>query len=316
MANQIRKLGVFVALTAVLLLGVILLAGSYTVVGITSEVGIGTFDLSACDVSDVPQSVVDDAANSAVKLFGDYQGKYDNFVQQLLAAYIEAKDKDCVVVFNSGGWGWNLLEDSPGWYSIISGIESELQGLGYSSLVMDYRRTEETFRGVIDEVVEMLTLYPSKAENLAHRIEFLTEHFPEVRIIVAGESDGTIISNSAMNILQHNPQVYSIQTGPPFWHTPLKLERTLVLDNNGVYPDSFSRGDITAILWASLKSVFGVPPTPEEKGQILDYVKAPGHDYSWHHPAVYSRIKTFLQNNFEAKQQSIHLTGGLACMIE
>ncbi len=303
MANQIRKLGVFVALTVVLLLGVILLAGSYTVVGITSEVGIGTFDLSAYDVSDVPQSVVDDAANSAVKLFGDYQGKYDNFVQQLLAAYLDAKGKDFVVVFNSGGWGWNLLEDSPGWHSIINGIESELHGLGYSSLVMDYRRTEETFRGVIDEVVEMLTLYPSKAENLARRIEFLTNHLPEVRIIVAGESDGTIISDSTMNILQNNPQVYSIQTGPPFWHTPLELERTLVLDNNGMHPDSFSRGDITVILWASLKDLLGIPQPPEQAGRILDYVRAPGHDYSWYHPVVYSEIRTFLQNNFGAKQQ-------------
>lgn len=303
MANQIRKLGVFVALIVVLLLGVILLAGSYTEVGITSEVGIGAFDLSAYDVSDVPQSVVDDAVNSAVKLFGDYQGKYDNFAQQLLATYVEAKDKDFVVVFNSGGWGWNLLEDSPGWYSIINGIESELQGLGYSSFLMDYRRTEETFRGVIDEVVEMITLYPSKANNLARRIEFLTKHLPEVRIIVAGESDGTIISDSTMNILQNNPQVYSIQTGPPFWHTPLKLERTLVLDNNGMHPDSFSRGDIAVILWASLKDLLGIPQPPEQAGRILDYIMAPGHDYSWQHPVVYSEIRTFLQNNFEAKQQ-------------
>lgn len=303
MANQIRKLGVFVALTVVLLVGVVLLASSYTEVGITSEVGIGVFDLSTYDVSDVPQSVVDDATNLAVELFGDYQGKYGTFVQQLLATYVEAQDKDFVVVFNSGGWGWNLLEDSPGWHSIIGGIESELQGLGYSSLLMDYQRTEETFRGVIDEVVEMITLYPSKAENLASRIEFLTKHFPEIRIIVTGESDGTIISDSTMNILQNNPQVYSIQTGPPFWHTPLELERTLVLDNNGMHPDSFSQGNITVILWSNLKDLLGIPQPPEQAGRILDYVRAPGHDYSWQHPAVYSQIITFLQSNFKEKQQ-------------
>ena len=303
MANQLRKLGIIVALTAVLLLGVLLLANSYTVIGLTSEVGIAAFDLSTYDVSQVPHSVVEDAIALAVELFGDYQGKYDSFVKQLLATYVEAKGKDFVVVFNSGGWGWNLLEESPGWHSIIGGIDSELQGLGYNALLMDYRRTEGTFRGVIDEVVEMLTFYPSKAENLARRIEFLTKHHPEIRIIVAGESDGTIISDSTMHILQNNPHVYSIQTGPPFWHKPLKLERTLVLDDNGMHPDSFSQGNIPDILWSSTKDLLGIPHPPDEEGRILDYVRAPGHDYSWQYQEVYFQISTFLKSNFGVKER-------------
>lgn len=303
MVNQLRKLGIVVALMVVLLLGVLLLANSYTVIGLTSEVGIAVFDFSAYDVSQVPQSVVEDATALAVELFGDYQGKYDTFVQQLLATYIEAKGKDFVVVFNSGGWGWNLLEESLGWHSIIGGIDSELQELGYTSFFMDYRRTEGTFLGVIDEVVEMLTFYPSKAENLARRIEFLTKHLPEVRIIVAGESDGTIISDSTMYILQNNPHVYSIQTGPPFWHKSLKLGRTLVLDDNGMHPDSFSQGNVTVILWSSLKDLFGIPHEPDEVGRILDYVRAPGHDYSWQYQEVCFQISTFLKSNFGAKER-------------
>ena len=73
---------------------------SYVEIGLTSEVGITAFDLSAYDVSEVPQSVVEDATGLAVELFGDYQGKYDTFVKQLLLTYIDAQGKDFVVVFS------------------------------------------------------------------------------------------------------------------------------------------------------------------------------------------------------------------------
>ena len=203
-----------------------------------------------------------------------------------------------MVIFNSGGWGWNFLENSPGWRSIFSGIESELEGLGYTSLLLDYRRTEETLRGIIDEGVEMITAYPSKAENLACRVEFLTRHIPDLKIIVTGESDGTVISDSTMNLLRDNRQVYSIQTGPPFWHQNVVQERTLVLDNNGRHPDTFSRGDIPTMLWTSLGDVLGIPQSEESSGRVLFFLRAPGHDYRWQYPDVCSQITNFLEENF------------------
>lgn len=301
MASNIRRLGVLVALTAVLLLGVVLLALSYTEVGIASEIGTGGLPLSTYDLSAVPQSVVEDATRVAMELFGDYQEKYEDFANQLLATYVEAKDKDFVVIFNAGGWGWNLLETSPGWHSIFAGIEAELDNLGYTSLLLDYQRTSEDWRGIIDEGVEMITSYPAKAKELACRVEFLTEHVPDLRVIVTGESDGTVISDRTMNILQDNPQVYSIRTGPPFWHKPIMLDRTLLLDNNGRTPDSFSRGDIPAMLWASLKDLLGLPQPEEESGRILKFLRAPGHDYRWQYPHVYSQITNFLEENFGLK---------------
>lgn len=302
MAINIRRLGILVALTAVLLLGVGRLALSYSDVGLTKMVSTEEGFLLVPDLSVVPELVAEDAAKSARELFGDYPEKYNDFVSQLLATYVEAKDKDFVVVFNPGGWGWNFLENSPGWRSIFDGIESELENLGYTSLLLDYRRTEETLRGIIDEGVEMITFYPSKAENLARRVEFLTSHIPELRVIIAGESDGTVISDSAMNILRDNPQVYSIQTGPPFWHQNVMLERTLVLDNNGRYPDSFSRGDIPAMVWTSLKDVLGLPQSEESSGRILFFLRAPGHDYRWQYPGVYAQITSFLEQNFSFKR--------------
>ncbi len=295
---NIRRLGVLVALTAVLLLGVVLLALSYSEVGVASEIGTGGLPLSSYDISVVPQSVTEDATKLAMELFGDYQEKYKDFANQLLATYVEAKDKDFVVIFNAGGWGWNLLESSPGWRSIFTGIEAELDNLGYTSLLLDYQRTGESWWGIIDEGVEMITSYPSKAKALACRVEFLTNHVPDLRVIVTGESDGAVISDSAMNILRDNPQVYSIQTGPPFWHEPIMLDRTLVLDNNGRTPDSFSRGNIPTMLWTSLEDLLGLPQPEEESGRILTFLRAPGHDYRWQYPKVYSQITDFLEENF------------------
>lgn len=246
--------------------------------------------------------MTEDAARLATELFGDGQGKYNDFMNQLLATYLEAKDKDFVIVFNSGGWGWNLVEASPGWWTIFTGIESELNGTGHTSLLLNYQRTVDTWQGRLDEIVEILTGYSSKAEELACRTEFLTAHIPELRVILAGESTGAIISDQAMSILANNPNVYSIQTGPPFWHDNIMLDRTLVVTDNGLIPDAYSHGDFPTMIQANLKSLFGLDEPNHKSGSILGYVLAPGHEYWWEYPGVYARITDFLFTNFGFKQ--------------
>ena len=302
MASNLRKFGVLVALSGVMLLAVVLLTLSCSEVGITDEIGLEGV-LATPDFYGVPQSVSEDATKLAVELFGDSREKYEDFVEQLLAAYMGARDKDIIVVFNSGGWGWNLLDKTPGWRSILAGIESELDELGYTSVMLNYRRTSETLGGCIKEFVEVTTRYPSKAKDLAHRVEFLTEHIPDLRVIVAGESNGTVISDCAMNILQDNPQVYSIQTGPPFWHKNVVLDRTLMLYSNGIATDTFSEGDIPVMLWVSLKDWLGLSQPDEVPGTVMRYLRAPGHDYSWQYPQVSFQITGFLEENFGIKKQ-------------
>lgn len=302
MASNLRKLGVLVALIAVFILGVVLLSISYSDVGVASEVASRGLPLAIYDLATVPESVIEDATGLAQELFGDYQDKYNVFVNQLLATYTEAKDKDFVVIFNSGGWGWNLLESSPGWRSIFAGIASELDNLGYTSLLLDYRRTGGTLRAMVDEGVEMAAFYPSKAKDLAYRVEFLTKHLPDLKVIVTGESDGSVLSDSVMNNLRDNSQVYSIQTGPPFWYKPLRLERTLVLDDNGRTPDTFSQGNVLSMIWASLLDLLGIPQPEEKSGRVMNFLLAPGHDYRWHYPNVYSEITKFLEEHFGFKQ--------------
>jgi len=301
MKSKIRRLKVVIALTVVLLLAIVLLVSSSLVIGVTCEVGTGGLPLSVYDLSAVPQSVAKDAARLATELFGDYQEECNDFVSQLLAMYAKAKDKDFVVIFNSGGWGGNLLETSLGWRSIFTGIESELASLGYTSLLLDYQRSVKTSRGCLDEFVERMTGYPSKAKFLAGRVEFLTKHNPGLRVILTGESTGTIICDSVMNILKSNPQVYSIQAGPPFWHENIVLDRTLLLTSNGIIPDSFSQGDFWDIIWGNLRHWLRLSKPVDDFGTTPHYVRAPGHDYWWQYPEVCSQITNFLGQNFEVK---------------
>jgi len=296
--SKIGQLVILLGLSAILCLGMVLVASSYPGIGVTCEVGTGGLPLAAYEGSGIPQSVIEDATEMARTLFGDSQEKANNFVNQVLAVYSEAKDKDFVILFNSGGWGWNLLEDSRGWESIFDGIKSELNYMGYQALVLDYKRTEESWRACLREASEIANFYPSKAEDLACRVEFLTKHLPDLKVIVAGESNGTVIADKVMTILRDNRQVYSIQTGPPFWHKRVTLERALVLTSNGVLPDTFSQGDLMSMIAANLRALFGLSQTDEDSGTILRFLRAPGHDYWWQHPSVSSEITNFLKRNF------------------
>ena len=298
MRNELYRLGVAIALAAILVLGIVGLVASYSEVGVTRGVGVDELTLSASDLAEIPQSVIEDAAALAEELFGEHQDKYDDFVDQLLIAYLEAKDKDLVVIFNPGGWGWSLLEASEQWQSIFTGIESVFDNKGYTLLWLDYQRTADNLLGCLDESVQLITDYSSKVQNLVTRVEFLTGNIPDLRVIITGESNGAVIADSAMNSLEGNPQVYSIQTGPPFWYETTRLDRTLVLTGNGITPDSFSQGDLITMFWGNIRALFGISQPEDDSGNILYYVKAPGHDYQWRYPGVGSVITDFLERNF------------------
>ena len=301
MRSKLYRLGIVVVLAVTLSLGIMVFVVSYPEVGVTYKVGVDEFPISAYDPATIPQSVSEDAIGLAQELFGDYHEACNDFANQLLAAYLEAKDKDFVVIFNPGGWGWNLLDASPGWHSIFTGMESELDNLGYTSLLLSYQRTTNSLRGHLDELVEMVTGYSSKANDLVYRVDFLTNHIPRLKVIITSESTGTIISDCVMSMLEDNSQVYSIQTGPPFWHKSIMLDRTLVITNNGIIPDSFSQGDFLTIIRGNLKSLFGFSEPVDDFGTILHYVGAPGHDYWWQFPKVRFQITSFLEQNFRIK---------------
>jgi hypothetical protein len=95
-----------------------------------------------------------------------------------------------------------------------------------------------------------------------------------------------------MQILDGNPQVFSIQMGPPFWNNSDNSDQSLIMRTNGIIPDAFSQGDIYTIARANLEALLGI--SQQYPGNILLYIGAPGHDYNWEYPGVGAEIRRFL----------------------
>ncbi len=299
MAAKAHRLKIGVTLTVAVSLAIVLLAPSPVVPAAAYEVGKGDVPLSINVSSFEPQSMVDDAAELAAELFGKDEAKCHDFISQLLAIYLAAKDKDVVIIVNSGGWGWSSIEEFPYGHDLVVGVDSELTRLGYSTLWLDHYRTAHSLNGCLSELMLAPGLYPSKAKDLALRVEFLTSHIPGIKVILAGISNGCTVCEGAMRILKDNQQVYSVQLGPPFWNNCLALDRSLILRSNGVVPDPFSQGNLFIIIRANIEAMFGI--SQENPGHILLYIGAPGHDYRWQHPEVRSQIIDFLDKNFALK---------------
>jgi hypothetical protein len=289
------------AFIAIILFAIVWLTLINLEVGIAKEVGVQEPALPAYDITTVPPNVIDDATTTANKIVGNSKGKIPDVVDELLASYAEAEKKDVVIFFNSGGWGWNSIQETSGWGSILDGIQTQLDNLGYSSFILNYQRTSRSFRGCIKEFFEATAGYPRKARDLSLRVAFLTDHLPELKVIFAGESTGTVISDKAMDILEYNPNIYSIQTGTPFWYRPADIERKLLMNTNGLGVDTFSYGNLPAMIYATIKGWFGMEAPEENPGDILSWLRAPGHDYSWQYPGISSAVIDFLNSNFEKK---------------
>jgi len=207
-----RRRKVFFTFTLAAVALMIILALSFTGVGRISPVEASNTLLSGNDFSQVSPAVVQEAVASAEKLFGDGQAS-SIYANQLLTAYTEAKDRDFIILFNSGGWGTSSLQKSPDWTTIAAGIKDELTGAGYAVVTLNYQRTVDNLRGRLNELIEIATGYDSKAGYLAEMANFLTDHNPNLKVILAGQSTGTMICDYAMQLLEDNDRVYSVQSG-------------------------------------------------------------------------------------------------------
>jgi len=288
------KIGIF--LTVAISLAIVLLVPTPVIYGEMRDINANGLTLTDVQLLLIPQDVKQDAARVAGELLGSGTEKAKDYASQLLASYYATKDKDFVIIFNPGGWGWASIRDSSGWDSIAIAISVELSSMGYDTLILDYQRTTSNLIGPISELTDSFSRYADKAKYLASRVDFLTRHLPGINIILTGESNGTIICDKVMRLLEDNPSVYSIQTGPPSWHATLDIERSLVLRSNGEVPDSFSQGHIFTVIRANLEALFGI--AQENKGEIMLYIGSPGHDYGWQYPVLRKQILDFVHKNF------------------
>ncbi len=248
----------------------------------------------ATDISLIPQALVDEANTIAKGLFGNDSAKCEDFSGQMLGMYLLAKDTDILIINNSGGWGWSSIVDAPHGPGIVEGINAKLSGLGYDFLWLDYYRTPKTIGGGLSELLFAFGLYPSKVNDLAARVDFLTRHLPELKVILNGESNGCTLCSEAMHLLEGNAQVYSIELGPPPLNHSITSDRSLILRTNGSIPDFFSQGDLITIFRTNVETLLGI--SPEYPGNILLYVGAPGHDYAWEYTGVGPVIAGFLES--------------------
>jgi hypothetical protein len=260
--------------------------------------------------------VEQDAWNLASQVVGSSKKAQEQFVDQVLGLYDEVKDYDCAIFCTPGGWGKKPLEANIQGQTWLTGIESELTRLGYNYYEIEDIRTGGGFFNYLFEFKEQLTHYPSKAKELAAKIDFLTRHVSGLKVIITGQSNGAAFAGEVISRLQENPEVYSIQIGIPFWHRVSKTENSLVIDNNGIGADALTQRDIVTLLkanWVKLFILNKVPAfTPFDwlvTRAIMVFgpynlglgLEAPGHDYMWQYPGVGPVIQDFLVENLSTK---------------
>ena len=292
--------GIIVAAMMLVFIGLVFILYN-SQVGMASDIGIREPVFKDIDFSSVPQSVVDDAEKMANELVGNDEARHQIVMDQLVGSYVAARDADIVVFFNSGGMGWNYIVDTPGWATILDGITSELKELGCRPLVLNYSRTSKGLWGSVKEAIEASTRYSKKVVGMEKRVEFLIDHLPDLKVIITGESTGTTIAEEAMGFFRDRANVYSIQTGNPWWYMTTDQERTLRINTNGTCEDAFNKGNVPGMIWVTFKGWIGLSSPADNPGDILKFLKAPGHHYSWTYPDVSSEIIKFLEENFTKK---------------
>jgi hypothetical protein len=252
----------------------------------------------------------------ASQVVGSSEKAQEEFVSQVLDLYDKVKGRDFAIFCAPGGWGKKPLEADTQGQTWLVGIESELTTLGYNYYEVEDIRTGKGFLSYLFELKEQLTHYPSKAKELAAKIDFLTKHVSGLKVIITGQSNGAAFAGEVISRLQGNPEVYSIQIGIPFWHRVSKTGQSLVIDNNGVGADALTQRDIVRLVKANLMRLFILNKAPAFTPfdwlvtmAILVFwpynfglgLEAPGHDYMWEYPGVGPVIQDFLVKNFSTK---------------
>lgn len=248
-----------------------------------------------------------EAFDVARELYGRRTQACGEFTQRLLDIYEQAEGKDFLVIHNPGGWGCSRFDRCLEWErSIVEGVKTTIDRLGYSSAMTQYFRAGDSFWAHFMDIREQARIMVngrySKARILAAELCFITRHLDRVKIVMVGVSQGAGFSNAVMRQLGSREPIYSIELGMVFAQVPRRLsnDHTLAIDGNGVYRDPIVQRD----LWAGAKA-YAIAPLLWLRYQIARQprrftrcVVMPGHDYSWEYPGVREKIEDFLNSKF------------------
>lgn len=216
-------------------------------------------------------------------------------IQDIMAT---VKDKDIVIVFNSGGWGYTPFEESEDIAPIIENMQQNLEQWGYSTVIVPYVRVKDDFSGRMAAVRNLLNNFNNSSADLVSKIETVSKAFPDKKIIIAGLSvGGAFATKTYQNISeQAKGSVYAIAIGTPFWADNLEKDNIIQIDNDG--KDSLVSGRISSLFFSLVKSPFKWLKANIQGGGLAfsKAFQAPGHIYYWESPEVGPKIIGFLSD--------------------
>jgi hypothetical protein len=203
---------------------------------------------------------------------------------------------DCIIVFNSGGWGCTSLEKETDFRTIVLGIQSQLEARGHKSAIVPYQRAKESILGKLTGAREIINYFSSQSRHLARQIDEFLEENPDKKVILTGLSMGAFFVDTTMKHVKNNNSVLAIKVGVPFYSSHFHSDRTIDINNER---DALVYCDNKILLVAFLRGL-GKWISARLKGQPLAFGKAmvvPGHNnsYSWESPAIRKQIIGFLE---------------------
>ena len=214
---------------------------------------------------------------------------------QLREIFNSPPQNDIIVVFNSGGWGNTPLKEAQDFAPIIQGIQDTVSEWGYSSIVVPYERTENSFFGKVSGAKETFQLFKKQAEDFSQDINDFLKKNPSKKIIIAGLCNGGIFTNRVIENISSGSknQVYAIEVGVPFWEETSNSDNILVV--NDKEEDPVFRGEAKTLFSTLFKGMFkwSLAKVSGENVSFFQFFYMPGHQYSW--PEVQPEVVSFLE---------------------
>jgi hypothetical protein len=201
---------------------------------------------------------------------------------------------------------WKDIQD---WeQSIVTGVTSTLEKLGYNTVMRQYLRSGDALWGgksVYKEAQVFLFGKSYRAEVFAEQLKFIADSLPELKIVLVAASQGASFNNMAMMRLDHNKQIYSIELGTFFPHMKRRrlTEKNLAIDSNGFREDPMCHRDLWSGTKAYIKAFYRwfKYRVQGDRVKFTHCINTPGHEYKWEYPEVHERITGFLTANFSEK---------------
>ena len=282
--------------------------------GYTDYLSQGLAQKGTLTTPDKVESVVYEAHELSVELYGNSAAMRSRFMGKLLPIYAQAANEDVVIIATPGGWGVDAVTEGGQWWPVVEGMRSTLEGWGYSPVIVDYLRmtTRADTSAYFREIQDLFRFYGVTANELAAIVKFLVEDNPEVKIIITGLSHGAAYTDAVIKRLYSEPQVLEhvvgIEGGPPWYHFCLQSDRAFVTRSNGIVPDNWSQGNRALIFRKTITGTVEwlADKTPwfaneqrriEKHNRHAYYIQTPGHDYGWY-PEFSFLVTGFLQPHF------------------